>query len=348
MRQANQSTPAVDARDRPVEGPTDLPKPSLVAVLKRSRVEFRNDNLTTLAAALTYHGILAIVPGLVVLFTLLGLLGKQATNQVVAQINAVAPGSSGQFVQSLMSQAQAHKTGTGIMAIVGVAIALWSASSYVNSFRRASNIIYGVGEGRPMWKTAALRLAVTAVAVVLLVMCAAIVVLSGSIANAVGNAIGAGHTAVLAWNVAKWPVLVILVSVLLAILFWASPNAKQAGIRWISPGGLIATVSWAVVSALFAVYVTNFASYQKNYGALAGIVVFLIWLWLTNIVLLVGAEVNAELDHAKAIADGLPADVRPFAEPRDTRKLDDQERDAVRRAHATRNRPAVSKTAEWR
>lgn len=339
MRRANQSNTAVDVRERPVEGPTDLPKPSLVAVLKRSRVEFRNDNLTTLAAALTYHGVLAIVPGLVVLFTLLGLLGRHATSQVVAQINAVAPGSSGQFVGSLMSQAQTHKSGTGVMAIVGLAIALWSASSYVNSFRQASNVIYGVGEGRPMWKTLALRLGVTAVAVVLLVVSAAIVVLSGSVANAVGNAIGAGHTAVLAWNVAKWPILLVVVSVLLAILFWASPNAKQGGIRWISPGGLLATVLWAVVSALFAVYVVNFSSYEKNYGALAGIVVFLIWLWLTNIVLLLGAEVNAELDHAKAIADGLPADVRPFAEPRDTRKLDEQERSALRQAQAIRNQP---------
>ena len=188
-----------------------------------------------------------------------------------------------------------------------------------------------------MWKTVPLRLAVTAVAVVLLILCAVIVVVSGSVANEVGNAVGAGHTAVLVWNIAKWPILLLLVSVLLAVLFWASPNAKQAGIRWVSPGGIIATLGWIVISALFAIYVTNFSNYNKTYGALAGIVVFLIWLWLSNIALLMGAEVNAELDHAKAIAKGLPEEVRPFAEPRDTRKLDEHDKQAVRRSAALRN-----------
>jgi membrane protein len=323
--------------DNRLESPTDLPKPSLVAVLKRARVEFRNDNLTTLAAALTYYAVLAAVPGLVVLFTALGWFGKNVTSRVVTQVNAVAPGSSGHFVQTLLSQAQSHKSGTGITAIIGLAIALWSASSYVNGFRQASNVIYGIGEGRPVWKTVPLRIAVTAVAVVLLVICAVIVVVSGSIANEVGNAVGAGHTAVLLWNIAKWPILLVLVSVLLAVLFWASPNAKQPGIRWVSPGGVIATLGWIALSALFAVYVTNFSNYNRTYGALAGIVVFLIWLWLSNIALLIGAEVNAELDHAKAIAKGLPEDVRPFAEPRDTRKLDEHDKQAVQQADMLRN-----------
>ena len=168
-------------------------------------------------------------------------------------------------------------------------------------------------------------------------LCAVIVVVSGSIANEVGNAVGAGHTAVLVWNIAKWPILLVLVSILLAVLFWASPNAKQPGIRWVSPGGVIATLGWIADSALFAVYVTNFSNYNKTYGALAGIVVFLIWLWLSNIALLMGAEVNAELDHAKAIAKGLPEDVRPFAEPRDTRKLDEHDKQAVQQADVLRN-----------
>ncbi len=128
----------------------------------------------------------------------------------------------------------------------------------------------------------------------------------------------------------------VLISALLAILFWVSPNAKQAGIKWISPGGLIATALWLIVSALFAVYVTNFSNYNRTYGPLAGIVVFLIWLWLSNIAILLGAEINAELDHAKAVADGLPPDVRPFAVPRDTKKLDEHDTQAVRDAQALR------------
>lgn len=319
-------------------GPTDLPKPSLLAVLKRARAEFRNDHLTTLAAALTYYAVLAVIPGLIVLFTALGLFGKSLTGRVVAQVNSVAPGSAGHLVHTLLVQAQGHKSGSGIMAIVGVVIALWSASSYVNAFRQASNVIYGIGEGRPIWKTVPLRLGITTIAVVLLVACGLIVVVSGSIANEVGNAIGAGHTAVLAWNIAKWPVLLILISILLAVLFWASPNAKQAGIRWVSPGGLIATVLWLIFSALFAVYVVEFSSYNKTYGPLAGIVIFLVWLWLSNVAVLLGAEVNAELDHAKAIADGLPEDVRPFAEPRDTRKLDENDQQAVKEAQSRRRR----------
>ena len=224
----------------------------MLAVLKRSRAEFRNDHLTTLAAALTYYGVLAMVPGLLVLFTALGLFGKHVTQKVAAQVNHVAPGSAGHFVQTLLQQAQSHKTGTGVAAIVGLVIALWSASSYVNGFRQASNVIYGIGEGRPLWKTVSIRMAVTIFAVVILMLCGVIVVVSGSIANEIGNAFGVGHTAVVVWDVAKWPVLVVLVSLLLAVLFWATPNAKQAGIKWISPGGVVATVMWLIVSALFA------------------------------------------------------------------------------------------------
>ena len=326
---------------RELDGPTELPRDSLMAVLKRSRAEFRNDNLTTLAAALTYYGVLAMVPGLIVLFTALGLFGKNVTNKVVSQVNHVAPGSAGHFVETLLHQAQSHKTGTGIMAIIGLVIALWSASSYVNAFRQGSNVIYGIGEGRPLWKTISIRLVVTVFAVIILMSCAVIVVVSGSIANTIGNALGVGHTVVLVWDIAKWPVLLVLISLLLAILFWASPNAKQAGIKWISPGGLIATILWLIVSALFALYVTNFSSYNKTYGSLAGIVVFLIWLWLSNVAVLLGAEVNAELDHAKAVAAGLPADVRPFALPRDTKKLDEHDKRAVDEAQARRSSPSA-------
>ena len=155
------------------------------------------------------------------------------------------------------------------------------------------------------------------VAVIVLIISACIVVVSGPVANQVGNAVGAGHAAVLVWDIAKWPLLLILVSFLLAILLWASPNAKQGGIRWISPGGIVATILWIVISAFFALYVTNFSSYDKTYGSLAGVVIFLVWLWLTNVALLLGAELNAELDHGRAIAEGLPDDVRPFTEPRD-------------------------------
>ena len=319
-----------------VDGPSELSGPSKKAVVRRAAKEFRNDNLTTLAAALTYYAVLSVVPGLIVLISVVGLVGHNVASRVTSQVESLVPGSSAAFVHSLISQAQHHKGGAGITAIVGLVIALWSTSSYVNAFRQASNIIYGIGEGRPIWKTIPLRLGVTVVAVVVLVVSAAIVVVSGPVANQVGNAVGAGRVAVVVWDVAKWPVLLILVSVLLVVLFWASPNAKQGDIRWISPGGIIATLLWLAVSALFALYVTNFSSYEKTYGSLAGVVIFLVWLWLTNVALLLGAEVNAEFEHARAIADGLPEDVRPFAEPRDTRKLNEGDRQAVEKVQAAR------------
>jgi membrane protein len=317
-----------DGSDGP-ESPTDLPSSSLRAVVSRARAEFRHDHLTDLAAGLTYYATLSAVPALIVLVGILGLLGPDLTTQLTNQVQALAPGSSAELVRTLIGQAQANRTGAGIGAIVGILVALWSASGYVAAFMRASNVIYDIGEGRPIWKTVPIRIGLTVLAVVVIVVSVVIVVVSGPVARQVGDLIGAGETTVLVWSIVKWPVLVVLVSLLLAVLFWASPNAKQSGIKWVSPGGAIAVLIWLGASALFALYVATFASYDKTYGSMAGVVIFLVWLWLTNIALLLGAEVNAELDHSKAIAEGLPPDVEPFAEARDTRKLDDQEKREV-------------------
>jgi membrane protein len=317
------------------ESPTDLNRPSILSVLKRVRVEFGNDQVTDIAAALTYYAVLAVVPGLIVLLSILGLTGTN-TNVITNQVHSVIPGSAASVITTLINQAKNHHGGAGVAAVAGIVIALWSASGYVGAFMRAANRVYNIGEGRPIWKTAPIRLAVTLFAVVLLVLMAIIVVATGSVAKAIGNSIGVGSTAVLIWDIAKWPLLLILISVLLAVLFWATPNAQQAGIRWISPGGAIASVIWLVISALFALYVTDFSSYNKTYGSLAGVVVFLVWLWLTNVSLLLGLEVNAELEHQRAIAAGLPEDVEPFAEPRDTAKMSDEYKADVDRSLAAR------------
>lgn len=317
------------SREAAPDSPTDLPRESLVAVLKRARGEFKRDNLTDLAASLTYYGVLSLAPALVVLVSALGLLGRDATAEVVDQVQAVAPGSSADFVRTLVTQAQSNRTGAGLGAVLGLLVALWSASGYVSAFMRASNVIYDIPEGRPIWKTIPIRIGVTVLAVVVMVVSAVIVVVSGPVAQQVGGLVGAGDTTLLVWSVLKWPVLLVLVSVLFAVLFWASPNAKQGGVRWVSPGGVIAVLLWLVVSAVFAVYVANFSSYDKTYGSLAGVVVFLVWLWLTNIAILLGAEVNAELDRSRAIAEGVPEDLEPFAEPRDTRAMDETDRRAA-------------------
>ena len=318
-----------DQHDDDIDSPTDLSKRSLLDVLKRARIEFRNDHLTDLSAGLAYYGILSVVPALIVLVAFLGLLGQDATDQVLAQAQSLAPGSSADLIKALVSQAQSNRTGAGLGAVIGIAVALWSASGYLAAFMRASNVVYDIGEGRPIWKTLPVRIGLTVLAVVVLLLSAVIVVVSGPVAEQVGDYVGAGETTVLLWNILKWPLLVVVVSLLLAVMFWAAPNVKAQGIRWVSPGGVVAVLIWLGVSALFALYVTHFSSYDKTYGSMAGVVIFLVWLWLTNIAILLGLEVNAELDHGRAIAEGLPAEVEPFSEPRDTRKLDDEEKRAV-------------------
>ena len=209
----------------------------------------------------------------------------------------------------------------GLVAIIGLLAAFWSASGYIGAFMRASNAIYDVPEGRPIWKTLPVRLAVTAVVGLMLLVSAVIVVFTGDLARAAGDAIGLGSAAVTVWNIAKWPVLVVLISLIFAILYWASPNAKHGGFRWVSPGGIFAMVLWLVASGLFAFYVANFASYNKTYGSIAAVIIFLVWLWISNIAILMGAELDAELERRRAIAAGHPEDAEPYVQLRDDRKV---------------------------
>ncbi len=220
-----------------------------------------------------------------------------------------------------MQQAQAAGGGAGIAAIFGLLAAFWSASGYIAAFMRASNSIYDVPEGRPIWKTLPIRLGVTAAIGVMLVASAVIVVFTGDLARVVGDVIGLGSTAVTVWNIVKWPVLVVLVSLMFALLYWASPNARHGGFRWVSPGGLFAVILWIVASAAFAFYLSNFASYNKTYGTLGGVIAFLVWLWISNIAILLGAEMDAELERSRAIAAGHPSDKEPFVELRDDSKI---------------------------
>ena len=290
------------------------------AAAKRAMKEFKADNLQDWAAALTYYGILSIFPGLLVLVSLLGLLGRTATQPVITGLTKAAPGSVRQVVLTAMTHLQHSHASAGILAAVGIVVGLWSASGYVAAFMRASNVIYDVPEGRPIWKTVPVRLGVTLAVLVLLVASALIVVVTGTLAAKAGHALGIGSAAVTAWNIAKWPVLLIIVSIMFAILYWASPNARH-GFRLISPGSVLAVVLWLIASGLFALYVANFGSYNKVYGSLAAVIIFLIWMWISNTAILIGAEFNAELERGRAIASGHPPDQEPFTELRDTRKL---------------------------
>ncbi|PZF94626.1 YihY/virulence factor BrkB family protein [Micromonospora deserti] len=325
---ADRSAPGRGGRTGPVspddgpDRPTELPGIRWRAALRRTFREFQDDSLIDWAAALTYFGVLAIFPGLLVLVSILGLLGPRATEGVKDTVNQVVPEENiRQIAESAIDQAQQTGGFAGLAAILGLLVAFWSASGYVAAFMRASNTVYDVPEGRPIWKKLPIRIGVTAVIGVMLLASALIVVFTGGLAEQVGEAIGLGSTAVTVWNVAKWPVLLVLVSLIFALLYWASPNAKPGGFRWVTPGSVLAVVIWLVISGLFALYVSNFGSYNKTYGALASVIIFLIWLWLSNIAILLGVEFDAELERSRAITAGHGEDEEPYVELRDHRKL---------------------------
>ncbi|MDP9403602.1 MAG: YihY/virulence factor BrkB family protein [Actinomycetota bacterium] len=303
------------------QGPTDLEPRSWRGVAKRTVREFKEDELTDRAAALTYYGVLAIFPAILALVSILGLVGPSATQPLIDNLGKVAPGAAKDIFTTAVQNLQKSRGAGGILFIVGLAGALWSASGYVAAFMRASNAIYEVEEGRPIWKKVPVRFGVTLVLVVLLAVSALAVVLTGGLAEQAGRLLGIGQTAVTIWDIAKWPVLLVVVSLMFAILYWAAPNVKQPGFRWISPGGVFAVILWVIASALFAFYVANFGSYNKTYGALGGVIIFLVWLWISNVAVLLGAEFNAELERGRQIEAGHPPEKEPFLEPRDTRKM---------------------------
>ncbi|WP_086826664.1 YihY/virulence factor BrkB family protein [Streptomyces sp. NRRL B-24572] len=323
---AGDAGPHPEVESRAPDQPTEVPKKSWWAVLKRTVAEFKDDELTDRAAALTYYGILALFPALLVLVSMLGIAGKDATQSVLNNITKLTPGSVRDIVTDAVTQLQASSGAGSVMAVVGLLLALWSASGYVAAFIRTSNAVYDIPEGRSVWKVTPLRLVLTLVLLLLACVSALIVVFTGALAKQAGTALGVGDTALTVWSIAKWPVLVVLVAAMITILYWASPNARVRGFKWITPGSFLALALWMIVSAGFALYVANFGSYNKTYGTLAGVIIFLVWLWITNLAMLLGLEFDAELARERAIIGGHPADEEPYVEPRDTHKWSDAER----------------------
>ncbi|WP_113704717.1 YihY/virulence factor BrkB family protein [Nonomuraea lactucae] len=324
----NKRTDAAGRPGRPAGGrapdrPTELGRTVWWGALKRTFVEFKDDNLPDWAAALTYYGVLSIFPAMLVVISLVGLGGASVSQSLITNVGDLAPGAVKQVLTNALTELQRGQS-AGLVALAGLAVAVWSASGYVAAFMRASNAIYDVPEGRPIWKTIPLRIAVTLITLVLLSASTIAVVISGPLAQRAGDILGLGSAAVTAWNIAKWPILLLVVSFLFALLYWASPNAKR-GFRWVTAGGVLALIVWLIASAGFAFYVANFGSYNKTYGSIAGMIIFLVWLWITNTAILLGAELNAELERGRAIAGGHPEDQEPYVQPRDTRTSDDHD-----------------------
>ncbi|WP_084957656.1 YihY/virulence factor BrkB family protein [Thermoactinospora rubra] len=309
-------------RRRPPEGPTDLAKPSWIGVLKRTVKEFQDDKLTDWAAALTYYGVLSLFPALLAAISLLGFFGPVATQPLLDNVGALAPGPARSILSQVLQGLQGQPRAASIATVIGLAVAIWSASGYVGAFIRAGNIVYEMEEGRPIWKTLPLRVAITTVLVILMAAGTVAVVFTGQLADQAGRVLGIGQVALTVWGIAKWPALVVIVTLILALLYWAAPNVRQPGFRWVTPGSMLAVALWVLASAAFGFYVANFGSYSKTYAAMAGVIVFLVWLWITNIAVLLGVEFDAELARGRAIEAGHPPEREPYVEPRDTRKME--------------------------
>src|SRR3954447_15057681 len=305
------------------DNPAEIPKGGYWATAKRAFAEFRDDDMQTWAAALTYYATLSLFPALIVLVALIGLVGQypKTSDSILNIISSIGPKSAVDTVRGTVEGVVRNKGGAGALLGIGLVTAIWSASGYIGAFFKASNAIYEVEEGRPFYKLRPTQLALTAFFLIVSAFGAVVFVASGSIAESVGNTIGLGSTAVSVWKIAKWPVLALAVMILIAVLYWAAPNAKQPSFKWLTPGGAIGLVTLVIASAAFGLYVSNFGSYNKTYGTLAFIPLFLTWLWIANLALLFGAEFDAELERQRRIEGGMrPVDAEPFLPPRDEPK----------------------------
>jgi membrane protein len=316
MRRLERDQQRLGARRRPASAGRSR---SAAATLRATIKQYSTDNLGDRAAALTYYGVLAMFPALIALVGLVGLVANPAgtTRTLTTIITQIGVASSAKTFAGPIHSITAHRATAGIVGLLGLVGALWSASGYIGAFMRASNVIYETPEGRPFWKRRPLQLLITFVMLFLLVVVALALVLTGPIVSIVAKPLGLGSTAISVWNIAKWPVLALIITGMFAVLFYASPNAKLAGLPWVIPGVVFAMAIWLIASALFALYVSQFSSYDKTYGTLAGVVVFLVWLWISNVALLLGMELNAERERNRELDEGTPgADDELQIEPR--------------------------------
>src|SRR4051812_29748240 len=287
--------------------PTGLPRDSWKDTLKRTALEFREDKLQHWAAALTYYAVLSIFPALLVMVSLVGLFASpdRVTSVLTDTVSELGPATAAKTFQGPIESITSNRGAAGVVFVIGIVAALWSASGYVSAFSDAANVIYEVEEGRPFWKLKPLQVAVTFVVILLAAFVALALILTGPVVGALGSALGIGDTALTAWRFAKWPAMLVLVLVIFGVLYYATPNARVSGVRWVTAGAVLALIAWIVASVAFALYVANFGSYDKTYGTLGGVVVFLLWLWITNMAVLLGAELNAEVERAGQIHTGV-------------------------------------------
>ncbi|MBA3530146.1 MAG: YihY/virulence factor BrkB family protein [Propionibacteriaceae bacterium] len=314
--------PDPDADVKP-DSLTEISRRSWRYLTGRTLREFLEDDCLDLAAGLTYYGVLAVFPALIAVISLLGVFGQgpQSVTTILDILQRIIPASGLEVIQPFLEKLT-QTSGATLGLVLGVAGALWFVSAYVGAFGRCMNHIYDIREGRPIWKLLPLMGLVTVVLGVLCLCAVLLLILTGPVARAVGDVLGFGSTAVLMWNIVKWPVLVAIVFLVIAVLYSATPNVRQPRFRWLSPGAVLAILTWFAGSLLFGLYVSNFAHYDATYGSIAGVIVLLIWLWVTNIALLLGAELDAEVERARELQGGIRAERTVQLPPRDTRVSD--------------------------
>lgn len=289
------------------EAPTDLPPEGWWDVLKRTALRFWKESGTDNAAALTYYAMLALFPAFIVLVALLGLFGQASTVDTIVDIlESIGSEKAAEAFREPAESVVSNRGGAGALLGAGLLGALWSASGYVGAFARANNDIWEVGEGRPFWKLKPIQILITLVAILGVAVVAVALAVSGPIATEVGSAVGLSDSAIWVWRVAKWPLMALAVVLLIALLYYTTPNVERPALRWFSPGAAVAIVAWLIASVAFAAYLANFGSYNATYGTLGGVIVLLLWLWITNCALLIGARFDAELEREREIRAGEP------------------------------------------
>ncbi|UFU01940.1 YihY/virulence factor BrkB family protein [Ruania suaedae] len=321
------------------DSPTDLHRASWTYTARKAVREFLGDGCTDLAAGLTYYAVLSIFPAAIALVSLLSLVGQGGTTTtLISMAEDLVPADAMSTLEPVLrSLTEAPAPGLGL--ILGLAAALWTASNYVNAFSRAMNRIYETTEGRPVWKLRPAMYLLTLVLLVLVALSVVLLAISGPVAEAIGSAIGLGGVAVTIWSIARWPVLLAVVVLVVALLYYFTPNVKQPKMRWISPGAIIAIVVAILASVGVGFYLANFGSYNQTYGSLAGVIIALLWIYVMNLALLFGAEVDAEAERSRQLQAGIEAEEDIQLPPRDTRaseKKEGQEREDVARGRRLR------------
>jgi membrane protein len=325
LTENRKAAPDPDDPSKP-DSPDDLTRASWLYVLRKTAREFTNDQCTDLAAALTYYAVLSVFPALLVMVSLLGVVGDGAhtTNALLDAAASLVPASALDILRQPLKQLVENRS-AGSALVLSILAALWSASGYIGAFGRAMNRVYGIVEGRPFWKLRPLQLLLTTAALILAAAIAFMLATSGTLTRVIGRVLGLGEGAQLAWSIAKWPLILLLVTLVVAILYYVTPNVQQPRFRWLSIGAAVAILVWALASVGFGFYVSDFGSYDTTYGALGGVIVFLLWLWITNVALLFGAELDAELERGRQLQAGIAAERELQLPPKDTREVDKKE-----------------------